>query len=112
MTPQEYKDLAKANGYDLGTKIDLELLADYAFHKAACTGMEDEVFNKHVERSGEKVVAALVSYSPARRVRFMVAMDCIENGSDVDTTWNAVCGGMMKRSDIEDQDGKLIEAKL
>lgn len=109
MNPQEYKDLAVANGYKIGDKTDAELLADYAFHKAACTGMEEELFNsvKDVNRG-----QAMASFHFPYRVRFMMALDGIDDGKAEEEIWNDVCSGRSKKSDCHDTQGNLILSKI
>jgi hypothetical protein len=107
MTSQDYKDLAKANGYDLGVKTDEELLADYAFHKAACASMEDEVF-----ASAKNTDMAVASLHKPYRVRFMIALDGLDTGKAVGDIWLEVCAGNPKKSDVTDANGNLIAANL
>lgn len=109
MTPDTYKELATANGYDLGAKTDKELLSDYAFHKAACTGMEDEVFNsvKDAERG-----FAMASFHKPHRIRLMVALDGFDAGKSEDEIWAEVCLGSVKKSECHDAEGNLIISKL
>ena len=109
MTSQEYKDLAVSNGYKLGSKTDAELLADYAFHKAACVGMEDEVFNTFKD---EQRGQAMASFHKPYRVRFMMALDGLDIGTPEDKIWENVCGGRAKKSEVHDKDGKLILSKI
>ena len=109
MTTQEYKDLAVANGYTIGTKTDLELLADYDFHKKACTGFEEEVFTsvKDVQRG-----QAVVSYHRAYRVRFMIALDGLDMGEPLEDVWRNVLKGAIRKSRTLDKDGNLDLSKL
>lgn len=108
ITPQEYKDAAVANGYGLKEKTDIELLSDYAFHKAACTGMEDEVFNSVKDGRG----FAMASFHKSHRIRLMVALDGFDAGKSEDEIWAEVCLGSVKKSDCHDAEGNLIISKL
>lgn len=108
MSPQEYKDLASANGYKLEGKTDAELLSDYAFHKAACVGMEDEVFNSIKDGRG----FAMASFHKPHRVRLMVALDGFDAGKSEDEIWAEVCLGSTKKSECHDAEGNLIISKL
>ena len=103
MTPQEYKDLAVANGYKLGAKTDAELLADYAFHKAACVGMEIEVFCRRREGS-----LGIAVPHEAHRIRFMMALDGLDTGKPEEKIWEQVCQGRPKWSEAHDKDGNLL----
>lgn len=103
MTSQEYKDKARANGYDLGAKTDSELLADYAFHKAACVGMEDEVFNAFKDAQG----GAMASFHFPHRIRLMVALDGLDSGKTEEEIWAEVCKGNVKKSECHDAEGNL-----
>lgn len=109
MDSKEYKALAVANGYNLGAKTDAELLADYAFHKAACVGMEDEVFNtfKDAQRG-----FGMASFHKAYRTRFMAALDGLDTGKPEEKIWENVCRGRIKKSEAHDKDGNLILSKL
>lgn len=108
MTSQEYKNLAVANGYKLGAKTDAELLSDYAFHKAACVGMEDEVFMSFKDQNG----FAMASFHKPYRIRLMVALDGLDMGKTESDIWLEVCQGNTKKSECEDAQGNLIAAKL
>jgi len=114
MTSQEYKDLATANGYKLGTKTDAELLADYAFHKAACAGMEEELFSAvygtDVETGERK--SGLAAFHFPWRTRLMVALDGLDSNRPVGDIWPEVCRGRPKKSECHDAEGNLILTKL
>ena len=109
MTHQEYRDLATKNGYDLGAKTDAELLSDYAFHKAACVGMEEELFNgvKDEQRS-----QGMASFHFPHRVRLMMALDGLDDGKPEEEIWKFVCQGRPKKSECHDSQGNLILAKI
>ena len=103
MTPQAYKALAVANGYDLGSKTDAELLADYAFHKAACVGKEIEVFCRQ-----RNELSSIAVPHEAHRVRFMMALDGLDLGKPEEKIWEEVCQGRPTWSEAHDKDGKLL----
>lgn len=113
MTSSEYKDLASSNGYKIEGKTDLELLSDYAFHKAACVGMDDEFFIGHVTpmqdpRTGAIIgIVKQVGMNTAARVRFNLALDCFDSGKTLEQAWLDVCKGNQKRSEIFEVDGSV-----
>jgi len=109
MTPQEYKNLAAANGYKLEAKTDTEFLADYAFHKAACVGMEEEVFSSVKDKLRGQ---ALATFHFPHRIRFMVALDGLDSGRPEADIWLDVCAGRTKKSECHDINGSLILSKL
>lgn len=109
MDHQAYKDLARQNGYNLGSKTDAELLADYSFHKAACVGMEEELF---ASAKDEMRGLAMASFHYPHRVRFMMALDAMDNAKTPEETWLRVCEGSKKKSECHDEEGNLKLEKL
>lgn len=109
MTPQEYKDRAKANGYALGAKTDAELLIDYAFHKAACAGMEEEVFSSLKDDVRGQ---ALANFHWPHRIRLMRVLDAVDRGKTLTEIWAEVVRPGLKKSEVHDAQGNLIVSKL
>lgn len=109
MTPQEYKDLATANGYKIDGKTDAELLADYAFHKAACVGMEEEL------QTTFKDEARGIGYADFHfpyRLRFMRVLDGLDAGRSEAELWAEVCRDGRKKSECFDAGGNLKLSRL
>lgn len=117
MTSDDYKTLASSNGYDLGAKTDAELLGDYSFHKAACSGMEEESSatlkgSGSCPSCGAAIQSALASFHTAARVRFNLALDAYDAGHDDAFAWTEVLSGAIKKSSLIDENGNIVYANL
>lgn len=110
MTSQEYKDLATANGYELGDKTDAELLADYAFHKAACQSNELVVWAYGKEtRNG--VTQAFAIPTTQARSNLNIALDGLDRSFPVEDIWADMLQPCKLWNDVH-VDGKLDPSKL